>query len=166
LSPSHRFFSSANSCIYPNLLSLCQTVSYPQFTRIMTGIDCVSLDGTAIVDQLQEGNPPDISTKVTTLPLPTSETSTPLPELHDHEAEVAPSRCDQSLPSLRLDDPASHLSAVSSSSTAQDNYILPSAEGSTHFQDRFCTLRWRLASGYFAYYILSWADGGKPPQAP
>jgi hypothetical protein len=134
----------------------------------MAGIGPVLLDDTAIVDRQQRDVSFDISTQGTTpVQLPTSGALTPLPgaEIHGHETVVAPSHCDQSLPNPRLYDPASPLSAVSSS-TAQNSCILPSAEDSTYFQHRFCTLRWRLASGYFAYYILSWADGGRSLSTP
>lgn len=126
------------------------------------------LDDVALVDRQQKDSSSDISIKESTpAPPPTPQSLTPLPgaQIHERATVIVPSPCNPALPIPRIHDPVSPLSAISLS-TAQSPILASGQEEATHLQHRFRTLGWRLASGYFACFILSWADGGRSLSVP
>ena len=83
-------------------------------------------------------------------------------QLPDNASKVNMARHYHSLPNITT----SQASSPSSSSppTAFDSdkpsLVLLSAGESDHTDLKMVRLRWRLASGYFAYFLCGWGDGG------
>lgn len=89
---------------------------------------------------------------------------TPLDQAHTPEyATVAtPSRYNHIFPSF------CHYNCISPVSTVpltahNSRAPFPEAEESDYPQPTFASLRWRLASGYLACFVIGWADGGTSP---
>lgn len=134
----------------------------------MARAEPVFLDDVALVDRERKDSSSDISIKESTpAPPPTPQSLTPLPgaQIHECATVIVPSPCNPALPIPRIHDPVSPLSVISLS-TAQSPILASGQEEATHLQHRFRTLGWRLASGYFACFILSWADGGRSLSVP
>ena len=124
---------------------------------------CALYDGSAIVDD--DDHSGALSSADNGYPVYVAPTLSPLAhvQLPDNPPKVNIARHYHSLPNI-----ASQASSPSSSSpptgfdSDKTSLVLLSDGESDDIHLKMVRLRWRLASGYFAYFVCGWGDGGGP----
>lgn len=119
-------------------------------------------DEEVVIRELQRDHVSDATLLTPDCTRPPSSTLTTMSYAHvaEHATVATVSRYSHTSSNFHMSDPTSPSS--SESSTAFNSRVpSPSLEDPRISQCISYSLKWRLASGYFAYFVLGWADGGE-----